>query len=278
MHYKKYSAPALLIAGAAIILLMNVIPANAQSASGTSSSTLRRRMLGTASSAGKNGQAAANIISRADQQIAQRINAMTALLNRIGQMQKVSGNEKGSLSSAIQSQITDLTNLKTQIGNDSNSTSSLKTDLQSITKSYRIYALVVPQATIAAAADRVMAIASTTNALAAILQTRIANALAAGKDVSALQSSLTDMNAKAADATAQAQAAISETATLMPDNGSSTQMQANTASLKDARSKIVAAQKDLIAARKDAGTIVQALIAMDKKNATATTTASGTPQ
>jgi chromosome segregation ATPase len=218
------------------------------------------------------------IISRSDQEITQRINSLNALLNRIDEMQKVSSSEKKYLSSAIQSQIADLTNLKTQIGNDSNSTSSLRTDFQSITKSYRIYMLVIPQGTLTAAADRIMTITSTTAALAAKLQTRISEAQTAGQNVSALQSSLSDLNAKVTDANAQAQAALNEITPLMPDNGSSTQMQANTATLKDARSKIATAQKDLIAARKDAGIIVKGLITMDKSSAASGATASETSQ
>jgi hypothetical protein len=53
-------------------------------------------------------------------------------------------------------------------------------------------------------------------------------------------------------------------------------MASNTATLKDARSKIQAAQKDLVAARKDAQTIITALIKSDKaimgKTGAATTT------
>jgi hypothetical protein len=52
-------------------------------------------------------------------------------------------------------------------------------------------------------------------------------------------------------------------------------MQANTAALKDARSKIRTAQKDLIAARNDAQTIVKALIQI---GASATTPAATSSQ
>jgi chromosome segregation ATPase len=274
MQNKKiYIQTALAGAGAALLLVISIAVANAQTASGTATSTRLRPRYGIPAPRRTNTASTSTIATRSDQEITQRIGSLNSLLTRIGEMQKVSSSSKDQLSATIQAQVTDLTNLKTQIANDSNSTSSLRTDFQSITKSYRIYALVVPQGTITAAADRVMTIASTTDTLAGILQTRISEAQTTGNDVSALQASLSDMNAKTTDANAQAQAALNEISPLAPDNGSSTQMKANTATLKDARAKIATAQKDLIAARKDAGTIVKALIAMDKP-----ATASSTPQ
>ena len=50
---------------------------------------------------------------------------------------------------------------------------------------------------------------------------------------------------------------MTEVSALVPDQGVQAQMQANTTALKDARSKIQAAQKDLTAARNDATMIVK---------------------
>lgn len=77
--------------------------------------------------------------------------------------------------------------------------------------------------------------------------------------MSAALSTLADLNSKTADANTQAQAAISEVVNLQPDKGNQTQMHSNTAALKDARSKLINAQHDLIAARKDVGVIIRAI-------------------
>ena len=69
------------------------------------------------------------------------------------------------------------------------------------------------------------------------------------------------MNAKIADANTQAKAAVSGISGLQPDNGDQTVMQSNTAALKAARVDIQTAQNDLVAARKDAGTIVKVVMA-----------------
>jgi hypothetical protein len=218
--------------------------------------------------------------TRADNEISRRIKALNTLSTRVDGMVKISADDKTSLNSTIQAQITAMNNLQTQIASDvsSDSTSSLKADIQSITKSYRIFALIIPQGAIEAGADRVLDIAGMFTTLAGNLQTRITAAQSAGNNMSASVSALADMNAKVADVNTQANAAVSEIASLQPDNGVASVMASNTATLKDARSKIQAAQQDLVAARKDAGVIVKALMAIKESSGSmsASTTVTGT--
>lgn len=219
--------------------------------------------------------------TRADQEITRRINALNALNTRVNAMVKVSASDKSTLSSNIATQIAAMNTLQTQIAADAaaNSTTSLKIDIQSITKSYRIFALIIPQGAIEAAADRVLDITDMMTTLGTQLQTRITAAQTAGNNMSVEVAALADMNAKIADANTQANTAVTEVASLQPDNGNATIEASNTAALKDARTKIQTSQQDLTAARKDAGTIVKALLAL-KVSATAssTVTASGTAQ
>jgi len=218
-----------------------------------------------------------NAETRADQEITRRVTALNALGTRVNAMVKLSADEKAGLASTIQSQITLMNNLQAQIATDASSsaTSSLKADIQSITKSYRIFALIIPQGAIAAAADRVQTTVGLFGGISTKLQARITDAQSAGNDTTAAAAALADMNAKTADANTQVQAAVSETASLQPDNGDATVMASNTAALKDARSKIIAAQADLTAARKDAGTIVKDLLSF-KASASASSSASVT--
>lgn len=220
----------------------------------------------------------AQLVSRAGTEIANRVDAMNALLARVNNMQRLSDSEKSSLSAQVQAQIAALTTLQSRVSADqaSNNTTSLKDDVQSITKAYRIYALVLPQAQIAAAADRAMTIASAMTTLITALQTRIAQAQSAGTNMTAAASALANMQAKVADANTQAQSAVSATISLAPDNGSSTLMMANIATLKTARNDIQAAQKDLVSARQDAITIVNAVRGTEKAGVSATATATAT--
>lgn len=274
MNYKKINAAVISAIVGITLLSVSAMPAFAQGTASTSATNLRMR-------AQKN---AANTVARVTQtvnraitEITNRVNALTSLETRVNAIQKLSSSEKSSLSSQIQTQITTMKNLQAQITADGNgnstSTSSLKTDMQSITKAYRIYALIIPQGTIAAAGDRATAIASAITTLSGSLQTRITQAQAAGATMTSSISALADLKAKAADADAQAQAAIDKVASLVPDNGNATVLQANNAALKAARTDIQTAQKDLVTARQDAQSIIQAIKAAEKTQA-ATSTAS----
>ena len=189
--------------------------------------------------------------------IDQRIASLNAVLVRIQAMKNVTDAQKASFATSVQGEISALNALKVQISSDTGTT-TLRVDVGSITKSLRIYALVEPQTNIAAAADRVGTLVATMNTLAGKFQTRLA-AQPSLANLTALQATLADLNAKASDANTQSQAAVSETVSLKADNGDKTVMASNTAALKDARSKIQAATKDLVAARKDAQTIIEAL-------------------
>ncbi|HEY5220598.1 MAG TPA: hypothetical protein VIJ29_00395 [Candidatus Paceibacterota bacterium] len=202
-----------------------------------------------------------DISTRANAEITRRIDALNALSARVNAMARLSATDKSNLSASISSQIAAMNTLQTQIAADAaaNNTSSLKTDVQSITSSYRIFVLVLPQGAIEAASDRALTIVSTMNDLSTKFSARISAAATAGNDVTAANASLADFNAKVADANVQASAAASEVASLTPDNGNATIEASNTATLKDAHSKILAAQQDFVTARADAMAIIKDL-------------------
>ena len=196
---------------------------------------------------------------RVNQEIERRTEALNRISNRVELMKKVSDDEKSNVSDIVNFQIENLNNLKAKIEADSDG-ATLKEDAQSITKSYRIFALVVPQATILAAADRIKIIAEGMVIVGAKLQTRIDTLSQAGEDTSALSALLADYNAKIADAKIQADSAISIASALKPDSGDQTIFEANKKALVDARVKIKAGTDDLKMARKDAGDILKGTI------------------
>jgi hypothetical protein len=188
--------------------------------------------------------------SKGDQEIDRRITALTDLNIRVQEMQKVSATYKQSLTAAIQQLITGFTSLKAKIDADTDA-ATLKADILTVTQSYRVFALVIPQARIAAASDRLAIVIGMVNTLGTKLQARIQAAQVGGSDVPALTKAFSDMQAKLTDAQTQTQAAFQHTSGLVPDNGDATKMKSNTAALTLARSDIQIAQKDLTAARKD---------------------------
>ena len=210
-------------------------------------------------------------ITRGDSEIDRRTKALTDLNTRIQAMQKVTDTFKSGISASITNEINTLTALKAKIDADTDG-ATLKADVQSITGSYRVFALVLPQGRIAAAGDREVELVSMMSTLGAKLQARITAAGQAGATTTALTASLTDMAAKLQDAQTQAEASVTASASLAPDGGDKTKMAANNAALKTARADLAAAQKDLVAARADVASIVKALAKLNASATASTTT------
>jgi hypothetical protein len=211
--------------------------------------------------------------NRSGQEIDTRLASLDALAKRIGQMQKLSDSEKTSLQSDVQSVIDQLTALKAKIAADTD-TATIKTDTQSITKAYRVYMLVLPKVQILAAVDRINTIAANLTTVAGKLQAELGPV--PSNNVAAITAALTDLSAKVADAKSQAAAASAEVAGLVPDNGEQVVAASNAKMLKDARTKIQVAQKDLVEAQKDAKTAVLGIKKLSKTGTVPGTTATTT--
>lgn len=186
--------------------------------------------------------------TKAAQEIERRTAALTKLEERIDAMKRVSSQFKGDLSVLVDTEIANLLALKTRI-EASTDGEEIKSDVQSITKSYRIFALVMPKASVAAAADKIVRMSATLTELGSKLKVRIDAKATAGGDVSALTSALNELGAKILSANTHAQAAVNGTATLMPDEGDKAKMEANKTALEAARTELKAAHEDIKAAR-----------------------------
>ncbi len=220
------------------------------------------RAFGDGQNIGQNQEARiAKIKSKAGEEITRRIDALNKLIARVGEMKKLSDVQKSSITTMAQTNITDLTALKAKIDADTD-LAVLKTDRQGITKSYRIFMLIIPKGHIFAAADRTIATVTLMQESITKLQVRITAAQTAGKDVTAFSASITDMQAKLADATTQANAAVALVTPLVPDQGVQAQIDANKVAIESARKDIKVAVTDLKAARADAESIRTGLKAM----------------
>ena len=205
-----------------------------------------------------------------NKEIDRRVEGLNKLINRVNEMKHIDDNQKSSLTSSLQGQINPLQALKTKIDSDENET-DLKTDVKSITDSYRIYALVIPQGQVIASADKLSSLVETMTNLGTKIQTQIAQAQTNGQDITATQTLFADYNLKLADAKTQVQAVISSVTNPLPDKRDKTKMQANNQALKDARMKLKTGEQDIRDARKDAEKITKAL--KNNKIKTASTTA-----
>lgn len=209
------------------------------------------------------------LIERGESAIEKRIESLRKLKERLANARLVSAEVLASINASLDAEIAKLEALKADIASGT-ATSTLKADIKSIKKDFRIFMLVEPKAHIAASASRINAVVTQMNQLVVKLEARITEAKNAGTDVSAAETALADMKAKLADAKVQADAAVAGTANLQPDGGDATVRASNLAALKAAREKLVLAHKDLAAARADAAKI-RAVVKV-KGSLTATTT------
>lgn len=192
---------------------------------------------------------------RGDAMIEARLSSLGALKARISGAKRLSDSDKAALEASIDTTIADLTALKAQIASDT-STTTLKGDVESIKKTYRVYALVMPRAAIEAAADRIDTITAEMDTFGTKLQARISDMKSQGLDTTAAESAYADYTAKVSLAKTDAQAAVTAVASLSSDQGDQATFTANVAALKSARDQIKAAEAALKAARADAATIM----------------------
>lgn len=217
-----------------------------------------------------NGTVAERAKAKAAEEIERRTTALNNLAARIEAMKKVTPEFKQGLRAAASVQVESLNLLKTRIAGQTNG-EMLKADIQSITRDYRVFALMMPQARISAAADRVTTIVNMLAGLGLKLQARVGEAQAEGASLTAEAAALADMRVKLQSAQAHAEAAIQGSISLTPDQGDKTKMEANLAALKAAHAEIKAAHQDVMAARKDVDIVIKGLRALSPGAGASTT-------
>lgn len=199
----------------------------------------------------------AEIQARATKELDKRINDLQELSTRLGEMKRLSASSKATLQATITAEISSLNTLKTKISTETGA--ALKEDAASITGSYRVYMVVMPQIRIMAASERELAVADMLTTLSGKLDAKVAVEKAAGKDVASLETNLTDMKAKIASAKADAQAAATLVAGLTPDQKDQAKFEANQKAFADARAKIKSAHASIKSAYASAKIVIKAV-------------------
>jgi hypothetical protein len=214
-------------------------------------------------------------IQGGDNEIAHRIDSLNKILGRIEGTSKLTGDEKASFTTSINASIASLASLNLKLASDTDS-ATIKADKDSITKAYRVYALVLPQTAIAVAVDRQVALIGQMQTLSTKLSARIDALKATGVDTTAQVSALADFNAKVAAAQVSVQAASSSIAGLKPDNGDTTVAASNKAALTSAHQSLLSATASLKAARLDVKIIAKATKGTNDKKDTKDTQSTST--
>ena len=202
---------------------------------------------------GEKGKDPVKMQERGSENIDKRIERLQEQVARIAKMERLSAEQKASITAELNAQIASLTGLKASIAAETDPT-KIKELMQSVTKEHRVYAVTMPKAAITAAADRIMTVVAKMESFA----TKLAERVTASGSAEA-QTALTDFTAKIAGAKVEAQAAASLVADLQADNGDAAVAASNTAAIKSAKEKIDAARADLKAAREDIRIILKAV-------------------
>ncbi len=199
--------------------------------------------------------------ARGEIRIEDRIKHLEAQIERIGKMERLSAEQKATITAELTAQVTALAALKSQIGTETDP-AKIKELTKSVTKEYRTYAVTMPKAALTAAADRIMKVVGQMESFGAKLSVRVS--VAGSAEATAL---LGEYTASVADAKVNAQAAVSLVAGLKADGGDAIVAASNTAALKSAKEKIDAAQASLKDARKDIGEILKLVKGLGGKGA-----------
>lgn len=193
------------------------------------------------------------IISRGDKEINRRLKTLNTLSVKITGAKKLSSDNKTMLGNEVKDEITSLTDLKKKLDADTD-LATAQNDAQSIFSGYRVYALIVPKVQFVKTADDQQVAVGKLTDLAAKLKTRLDDAQKNGKDVSGLQNTLDDLNAKTKDAQTISAGVEAAVINLQPADYNS-----NRNILSGQRDKLKSAQEDIKAAISDGKTIVTGL-------------------
>src|SRR2546429_2455223 len=223
----------------------------------------------TATSSAENQQIRmTNLKTRASAEIDRRVASLSGIITKINANKRLTAAQKQGFVSGINAEIASLTSLKSKIANDTD-VATLKSDVQSIVTSYRVYLLYIPQIHILAADDVIGTSSDRLASWAVDLSNRIQQARQAGKDVASLQASYNDLLSKVAAAKTAANTADVLVIPLQPSG-----YPGNKSQLVSARADVTAGLQDLKAALQDAKSIVQGLKAFEKSTGA---TGSATP-
>ncbi len=197
-----------------------------------------------------------NIIAKGDQEISRRLTSLASLANKINAATKLTSSDKTTLTNEVNDTISGLNALKTKLDSDT-TIAAARADAQSIYTEYRVYALVAPKVNLIKVADDQQVVEQKLQTLIQKFQTRINAAKSKGKEVSALQDTLSDMTSKVTAAQGISSSIENKVIGLQP-----TDYNSDHALLSGDSAQLKTAHTDNMAAFSDAKQIVAGLKAL----------------
>lgn len=188
----------ILIVFAAIIFGLAVVVKVNAATNGYKINNLINRAENKASiSAANQSQRLEKIKTQANKLISNRIGSLNTLLQRVNNDQRLSADEKSSLSSQIQTTIDGLNTLKAKIDADTDADTA-KADAKTIITNYYIYRMFVPKIRLLLAVNNLQALSAKLYETSTSIQDLINTLKNEGKETSVLQGLLDDVNSQLA--------------------------------------------------------------------------------
>ena len=184
------------------------------------------------------------IIARADATITKQIAAFGAPTDFVNGLTTVSKDQKATILYVVNSEIADLTKLKSKIDADTD-VATAEADERMITTHFRVYELLIPQVYIEGSLYAVVDAVKIMSSFNPRYEEEINAAKSAGKDVTVAMKAYELYKAKLADANTQAGNALLRVTSLVPDNGNKKVLAFNTATLKSGQAHAKIALADL---------------------------------
>ncbi|HEY1531047.1 MAG TPA: hypothetical protein VGF80_09545 [Galbitalea sp.] len=208
---------------------------------------------GTSTPAPSTGKTLAAIQANAKVKTSARIGALNTAIAKVTAAKDISSSDRAIILGTLNHDLAGMNSVEAKIASDT-TVASAASDYKTIFTGYRVYAVAVPQARLAGAADRMT---STSVPRLTDAQSKLAKALAgpdASKSTPALQADLTDMSAQIAAATSALDGVSARALAVTPDD-----YNANHTVLASVRSAVKTAIADLKKASSDGKTVLAAI-------------------
>lgn len=186
-------------------------------------------------------------------EIDRRLSSLQSALLKLNSSAKLSVADKTTLTTQLKTESDSLTTLKSHLAADTN-LAAARDDVQKIFLEYRVYALMLPKASLVSTADRFITAGQKFQDLADKLQAKVDAAKSQNKDATTLQANLDDMKAKLTSAKSRYDGLPAKVINLQPAD-----YNANHKLLADDRDALKAARTDFKSAHDDAQLVIDGL-------------------
>jgi hypothetical protein len=200
MRFEKISARRSIAVVVLAATLAVVSTADAGAASGpVSGGPAGAGVCATQAAAARSAPTVVNLRAFGDCEIARRQATLAQLANVVKVAKGLTASDAAALRTSVSAAQSEMAGLKTQLDSETAAV-ALKVTITQIVSKARVYLLVVPQVRLTIAADDVLSLQPHLTALSTSLEGRIADARAAGRNVTRAQAALDAMNAALAKA------------------------------------------------------------------------------